>query len=297
MNDKQIKEAIVERVKWSMDKLNAKFGTNYPVPPITFKLRGRAAGTFEWRRARHGMQLHEVNHSVNFHLVFAAENFDDYIINTVPHEVAHYFVFARYEMPYITKGDRVGLRKVKAHGYEWKSAMWAMGLDATRCHEYDTATQSAMTGRPKEYVYACSCSETRVTKVKHTNLQNNPFRYMYCRKCKRAGRPHKYVFARHEKIAVPKSLEQLAARAANKPKAAPQPKAPAAPKPRKVAAKAKGGVSAAEQVRQYLKANFATRAAAERDMDKLIATVMKFGIATRGAAKSCLKANIPKVLQ
>ena len=45
---------------------------------------------------------------------------------TAVHEAAH--VAADYFNPHI----RV------VHGYQWKQLMWVMGLEATRCHTYDT---------------------------------------------------------------------------------------------------------------------------------------------------------------
>ena len=162
---KQAQSEAIKVAHQVIDKANAMYGLSMPYPKVEFKLRGRTAGkaySREWR--------------INLNQVLMTEN-DDFIPETVPHEVCHLITFKRYGM--IRRG-----RVYVHHGWEWKSCMKDMGHDPTRTHNYDTTNARARVRKPKErpYVYTCGCREFNITKLIHGRMQRGQVRR--CRTCK-----------------------------------------------------------------------------------------------------------------
>ncbi len=108
------KEAIRLTYEW-VSKINSKFNLAIPNPQIHFSLKGTTAG-----RAHYG------KHLIQYNPTLLRENLR-FLSRTVPHEVIHLAAF------------RMHGSGIKPHGNEWKSLMRGFGLDAVRCHNYDTA--------------------------------------------------------------------------------------------------------------------------------------------------------------
>jgi predicted SprT family Zn-dependent metalloprotease len=71
---------------------------------------------------------------------------DDYINRTVVHELAHLGVYLVYRL-----GQR---KKVRSHGYEWKSMMEVLGaVDTSRCHTFEADINQGHT--KTKYGYIC----------------------------------------------------------------------------------------------------------------------------------------------
>ncbi|MCF6262079.1 MAG: SprT-like domain-containing protein [Xanthomonadales bacterium] len=139
---------------------------NFPQVEVLFDLRGRSAGQFRVRR-----QVCEIRFNPQ---VFALY-FTDNLINTVPHEVAHYLIYLMYPR------RRQGLRKVKPHGVEWRELMAKLGADASVCHNYDLTNIPQR--REQHFSYSCNCREHQVSCRRHNKIQAGRGRY-YCRYCK-----------------------------------------------------------------------------------------------------------------
>ena len=120
---------------------------------FNFSLRGRVAGTAE------------SNGNINYNLDIANKNYDIFINDTVPHEVAHVICFQVY--PY-----------AKPHGREWKSIIRKLGYNDNRCHsmEYIPARQV------KKYSIYCTCQKHDVGAKIYKNISNGS-KYT-CTKCK-----------------------------------------------------------------------------------------------------------------
>jgi SprT protein len=94
---------------------------------------------------------------VRFNPAYLNKYGDDYIEDTIPHEVCH---IGEWEV-YHTRG----------HGSLWKNMMRRVGAKPTRCHSY---TPEAGQGHPKtKYLYKCSkCGSPVVAGPKiHANIQ------------------------------------------------------------------------------------------------------------------------------
>lgn len=142
-----------------LDKANQIFNKSFQLPKISIDLRGRVAG--------YAIRSYSGN-EVKFNAELYVQNKEDFINRTVPHELAHLIANALY--PY----------QIKSHGREWKQVMNRLGLEAKRCHSYDTSTVSSGHARP--YVYACKCKEHKITKLLHSKMSMGQTRT--CRTCR-----------------------------------------------------------------------------------------------------------------
>lgn len=94
--------------------INARFGTNMPVPKLAFNVRGTTAGL-----AKYGPHLVDLN------MQLYVENPRYFFNHTIPHEVAHLAAV------HIHGPGGAG------HGKEWKVIMGLIGREPTRCHTLD----------------------------------------------------------------------------------------------------------------------------------------------------------------
>lgn len=110
----------------------------YSVPEIKYTIRGRTAG-----KCRH---YHLTGECVLlFNPVLLLQDPDDFICQTVGHEVAHYCA------------RRIYGRGIRPHGAEWQQVMKWMGLKADRCHTYDTS--QCQQRKIDKYAYTCACPD------------------------------------------------------------------------------------------------------------------------------------------
>ena len=75
-------------------------------------------------------------------MVLFRENFEDYIEQTLPHEIAHAFVrHQKYSIcpsfDDVISGRYRRSSRPKPHGSEWKRVMLAFGKTPSRCHSYE----------------------------------------------------------------------------------------------------------------------------------------------------------------
>jgi len=109
----EMKERATRKVWMVLEELNEEYGAEFDFPRIEWVVCGTTAGKAwlgQWR-----IQLNEQ---------LCKENIEDFINDTIPHEVAHLIAYKVF-------GD-------DGHGDGWKSVMRALGLNPSRCHNYDT---------------------------------------------------------------------------------------------------------------------------------------------------------------
>ena len=109
-----LKVECIEKVKWYVDYCRTKLGIHMPYPKVFFNLKGTTAGY-----AYYG------EHKICFQPTLMFHNADEFLQQTVGHEVGHLAAFRKY-------GPRI-----KPHGKEWTAVMWGMHLPAKRCHNYE----------------------------------------------------------------------------------------------------------------------------------------------------------------
>jgi SprT protein len=109
-----LQKRCIEKVRFYVDKANAKLNIRMPMPKVRFGIEGTTAGRAYYRE-----------HLVTFNPTLFAENVEHFLIQTVGHEVGHLAAF-RWKGP-----------GIRPHGEEWANVMWYLGLPATRCHNYE----------------------------------------------------------------------------------------------------------------------------------------------------------------
>jgi SprT protein len=127
-------------------------------PKITYGLRGTDAG-----------QAFMEQNRLDLNLVLFRENFEDAIVNTIPHEVAHVEAWRR------------GLTRGNFHAGIWKQLMIQFRAAPIACHNLDVTTASSRTGY---FTYRCLCNSGNMVSLEtHHQIQAAPELFR-CRHCK-----------------------------------------------------------------------------------------------------------------
>ena len=157
-----LREQLVrERTGDYIAQAGSVYNREFPLIPVMFDLSGRAAGMY---RARSSERV------IRYNPYIFARYFDDNLVTTVPHEVAHYVVDMMYDG-----------RSVKPHGAEWRQVMLALGAEPSVTGNYDLSGLPLR--RQKRHSYRCDCMTHELSTARHNRIQRGAARY-YCRKCK-----------------------------------------------------------------------------------------------------------------
>ncbi|MCB1753409.1 MAG: SprT-like domain-containing protein [Gammaproteobacteria bacterium] len=126
---------------------------------IRFDLRGKAAGMVRFIASGETV--------IRYNRALLEKYRDNFIKQTVPHEVAHIVVAARH--PYRTA----------PHGAEWRLVMAFFGAEPKRCHSYQV--DGSEVRRLPRFSYRCGCREHMLTTIRRNRIARGQ-RY-YCRYC------------------------------------------------------------------------------------------------------------------
>jgi len=154
-----VRQKIVDKVQWCFEQTKSLL-SNPDMPKMEWNLRGAAAGKY-----KHGGSYGRLG-CLCWHPKLVVRNEENYIEQTVPHEVAHYIVRQVW-------GD------VQSHGTEWKQVMKMYGLTPERTHSYDV---SGIKQDRSPFVYNCGCREIKVGHKRHNKIQRG--RNYICILCK-----------------------------------------------------------------------------------------------------------------
>lgn len=158
--DTKMQCRVVAEVERCLGIAAQSFGQTFAMIPVTFDLKGRAAGMYRVRGSER---------VIRFNPWLFAKYPEDSWHNTVPHEVAHYVADCIY-----------GLGRIKPHGPQWQHIMQLLGAEPTVRANYD------LSGIPvrqiKRYHYRCQCREVQLTTYRHKKIQQGQQRYR-CRDC------------------------------------------------------------------------------------------------------------------
>lgn len=157
----QEQEKVRLACKRYIDIASVHFGYGFRQIPVRFDLTGKSAG----------MYCSQGNNClIRYNAYIFARYFEDSIKTTVPHEVAHYIV------------DRIhGLRRVQAHGKEWRGVMQVFGADARCTHDYDLSGMPVK--RQRRHHYRCACQDHQLSTTLHNRIQRARTNPYYCRHC------------------------------------------------------------------------------------------------------------------
>ncbi|WP_268800150.1 SprT family zinc-dependent metalloprotease [Pseudomonas huanghezhanensis] len=150
-------EQLNTRVETCYQQAEDFFKRSFKRPVVSLKLRGQKAGV---------AHLHE--NLLRFNPQLYRENTEDFLRQTVPHEVAHLIAHQLF-------GGTIA-----PHGEEWQLIMRGVyELPPNRCHTYEIQRRSVM-----RYIYRCPCptGEFAFSGQRH-KLVRKGRRYL-CRSCR-----------------------------------------------------------------------------------------------------------------
>lgn len=156
-NTDQIVALKIEQV---VNKLNSIYNFDMKIPKFYWDVNGTTAGLAKSKTM-----------SVHFNLKLAKSNWEEFIQNTIPHEVCH---IAAWQWAKFFKKP-----VPKPHGACWKLMMREVGCKPTRTHEYDVSEVKKQT---KKYLYDCGCEEKKeISAIIHNRIKNG--RIYKCTNC------------------------------------------------------------------------------------------------------------------
>jgi SprT protein len=140
-------------------------------PPIAFDLTGECAGQVQYQSVRNRITFMRMR----FNLMIARRNWDMFVDQTVPHEIAHAVALILH--------GRNGI----GHGPAWKRIMHAFGKPAVRCHQFDMTEVPVR--RQRRFTYRCDCDDgILLSATRHNRMERNRETYL-CRQCRQPLRP------------------------------------------------------------------------------------------------------------
>lgn len=155
----ELKSLVYTEILKNIQIAQEHYGRDFIFPTVSFKLRGKVAGSCWY-----------VRREIRINIPMFNDNEEDYILNTIPHEMAHLIAHDLYG------------KQSWGHGYYWQDVMIrCFQLDPTRCHDYDVAAHKVK--RTVNYHnYDCGCRIYKLTTLKHNRAQNGKSTYT-CRHC------------------------------------------------------------------------------------------------------------------
>ena len=154
------KSEIYTRVDHFVAIANEEYHRELEGPHVRFDKRGSCGGTAD-------SNLNELN----FNAKLMLENWDEYINQIIPHEVAHLVKNAVYGT------SRKGAM-MRSHGGYWAYIMRVFGVNPDRTHDMDVGNVA----QPKrKFLYECPCCKTEfiLSSVKHNKLVRGTKRYSH----------------------------------------------------------------------------------------------------------------------
>ncbi len=128
--------------------------------PVLFDLSGTTAGMF---------RLHGRRREIRYNPWIFAKYFEENLRDTVPHEVAHYIIYATF-------GDQ----GIKPHGQQWRDLMTCFGADPGVTFNMDL--EGVPQRRQRTHPYRCDCRLHELSTTRHNRVQRRRGEYL-CRYC------------------------------------------------------------------------------------------------------------------
>ena len=149
--DERQKMLVTRQARQCIRSANDALGCRLTLPEIRFDLRGRAAGQFCLRQGT--LQL-------RFNSALFARFFEENLTQTVPHEVAHFLVYALH--------SKYGRKRVRPHGPEWQSMMRLLGAEPETRHSF--SLDGIAVRREQRFAWNCDCRTHSITKRTHLRM-------------------------------------------------------------------------------------------------------------------------------
>ncbi|EIC20156.1 SprT family zinc-dependent metalloprotease [Thiorhodovibrio frisius] len=161
---KHLRTMVEQRIEELLETARRELKYGAASPAIRFDLRGQSAGQARFDARGRG--------TVRFNPWLLLRHGEEFIDQTVPHEIAHWLTFCLYG------------RKARPHGPQWRQLMVLFGAEPRRCHEYDL--DDIPQRRVSSHSYHCACQEHQLSAVRHNRVRKGQT-YL----CRRCGQPLK----------------------------------------------------------------------------------------------------------
>ncbi|MCP5408831.1 MAG: SprT-like domain-containing protein [Chromatiaceae bacterium] len=143
----------------------AHFGVILHPVDIRFDLRGKAAGMLRFTAPGEPV--------IRYNRALLEQYRDEFIKQTVPHEVAHLVVAALHP------------HRTAPHGPEWRMVISFFGAEPKRCHNFQV--DESVIRRLPRFRYRCGCREHMLTSIRRNRIARGES--YYCRHCGKLLKP------------------------------------------------------------------------------------------------------------
>jgi SprT protein len=144
-------------VETSFRRAEIFFQRRFERAQLVFNLRGMTAAA-----------AYPSKNTIRINRQLLEQNVEDFLINTIPHEVSHLIAY------------RLHGRRIAPHGTEWAAIMREVyHLKPLRCHNYDVRVN--MTAA---YYYLCGCDTGHTVGTRRHNNALRGRQYV-CRRCRK----------------------------------------------------------------------------------------------------------------
>ena len=148
-------QAIADKLKYYEERIYEEFSECIPVDLVKFKLKGAVAG-----------KAYITDSIIDINADIFRENREEYLHRrTLGHEYAH---IVNYH-----------LLNGRGHDNNWHFVMKKLGLNSSRCHNYEISHLVHRHKRP--YVYKCNCQIFKFTTRMHNSIKRGAWRR--CNSC------------------------------------------------------------------------------------------------------------------
>ena len=154
------KNQVISQTRYYIDVANQQHDLNLTEIKVKFDLKGRTSGVFMVRNG---------DTCIRYNEIIFSQYYDDSLVNTVAHEVAHYVVHSIW-----------GRKRVKPHGKEWQQVMTMFDVKPDVTSQYDVS--GFPLHRQTQHNYTCGCMTHQLSTTRHNKVQSKKAIYK-CKKC------------------------------------------------------------------------------------------------------------------
>lgn len=115
----ELRKKVEAKVKSTLEIAEKEYNQKFEMPEIRYDIKNT-----------HGGMAYYNAWLIRLNLILLVENEEEFINQTVPHEVAH-LINLKVNKP------AAGKKRLMPHGKEWQAVMKVLGVPAKRCHTYD----------------------------------------------------------------------------------------------------------------------------------------------------------------
>lgn len=175
----QLKQTLTQRALECVQHAEQFYNIDLPHLAIDFSLRGQTAGQLCAQQSAFSS-----SYKIRINLKLAQANLNDFIIDVIPHEIAHFIILWTYGIQ-----KRRGRKRIRPHGPEWQAVMLqCFERPPEIYHSFELPEKQAKTRQMKTYAYTCGCQTHELSAIRHNKITQKGTKYL-CKFCHNALTP------------------------------------------------------------------------------------------------------------